>query len=100
MQGCPLYVEARSGWLRLVGSVVENKRIAELPLNGRNALALMFLTPNVKSQAGATNSGFADRGTALSSVSINGGPSSINNFMLDGGSNNQAFLQDLNVNPT
>ena len=83
-----------------VGSVVENKRIEELPLNGRNALALMFLTPNVKSQAGATNSGFGDRGTALSSVSINGGPSSVNNFLLDGGNNNQAFVQDLNVNPT
>ena len=83
-----------------VGQVVENKRIEELPLNGRNALALMFLTPAVKSQAGATNSGFADRGTALSSVSINGGPSSVNNFLLDGGNNNQAFVQDLNVNPT
>src|SRR5579883_2637116 len=83
-----------------VGSVVENKRIEELPLNGRNALALMFLTPDVKSQAGATNSGFADRGTALSSVSINGGPSSVNNFLLDGGNNNQSFVQDLNVNPT
>jgi len=83
-----------------VGNVVENKRIAELPLNGRNALALVFLEPNVKSQAGATNSGFADRGLALSSVSINGGPSSVNNFLLDGGNNNQAFVQDLNVNPT
>ncbi|MBV8817853.1 MAG: carboxypeptidase regulatory-like domain-containing protein, partial [Acidobacteriaceae bacterium] len=83
-----------------VGQAVENKRIEELPLNGRNALALMFLTPDVKSQAGATNSGFADRGTALSSVSINGGPSSVNNFLLDGGNNNQAFVEDLNVNPT
>jgi outer membrane receptor protein involved in Fe transport len=83
-----------------VGNVVENKRIAELPLNGRNALALVFLEPNVKSQAGATNSGFADRGLALSSSSINGGPSSVNAFLLDGGNNNQAFVEDLNVNPT
>jgi hypothetical protein len=80
------------------GEVIENRRIEDLPLNGRNTLSLMYLAPNTKAQAGT--SGFADRGTALSDVSINGGPSSINAFLLDGGSNNKAYLQDLNVNPT
>jgi len=80
-----------------VGEVIENKRIEDLPLNGRNALALMFLSPDVKAQAGT--SGFGDRGTALSDVSINGGPSSVNAFLLDGGNNNQSFTGDLNVNP-
>ncbi|MFN7936216.1 MAG: carboxypeptidase regulatory-like domain-containing protein [Bryobacteraceae bacterium] len=83
-----------------VGKVVENRRISELPLNGRNALALVMLTPGVKSQAGPTNSGFVDRGIALSAVSINGGPSSLNSFVLDGGNNNSAYLADVNVNPT
>ncbi|QOY87373.1 TonB-dependent receptor [Paludibaculum fermentans] len=83
-----------------VGKVVENRRIADLPLNGRNALALVMLTPGVKSQAGPTNSGFVDRGTALSAISINGGPSSMNSFIVDGGNNNSAFLADINVNPT
>ena len=83
-----------------VGKVVENRRIADLPLNGRNALALVMLTPGVKSQAGPTNSGFVDRGTALSAVSINGGPSSLNGFIIDGGNNNSAYLADINANPT
>src|SRR3954470_10865819 len=83
-----------------VGKVVENRRIADLPLNGRNALALVMLTPGVKSQAGPTNSGFVDRGTALSAVSINGGPRSLNSFIIDGGNNNSAYLADINVNPT
>jgi hypothetical protein len=83
-----------------VGKVVENRRIADLPLNGRNALALVMLTPGVKSQAGPTNSGFVDRGTALSAISINGGPSSLNSFIIDGGNNNSAYLADINVNPT
>ncbi|MBI4890969.1 MAG: TonB-dependent receptor, partial [Acidobacteria bacterium] len=83
-----------------VGKVVENRRITDLPLNGRNALALVMLTPGVKSQAGPTNSGFVDRGVALSAISINGGPSSLNSFVLDGGNNNSSYLADVNVNPT
>ncbi|MBI3278534.1 MAG: carboxypeptidase regulatory-like domain-containing protein [Acidobacteria bacterium] len=83
-----------------IGKVVENRRITDLPLNGRNVLALVLLTPGVKSQGGPLNSGFADRGIQLSAVSINGGPSALNSMLVDGGNNNNAFLADLNVNPT
>lgn len=82
-----------------VGKVIENRRISELPLNGRNALALMALTPGVKSNAGPTQSGFADRGIALSAVSINGGPGGLNSYLLDGATNNQSYLADINVSP-
>lgn len=83
-----------------VGKVIENKRVQELPLNGRNALSLVLLTPGVKSQAGPTNSGFGDRGIQLSAISINGGPSALNSFVLDGANNNQGYLADINANPT
>jgi hypothetical protein len=83
-----------------IGKVVENRRINDLPLNGRNVLALVLLTPGVKSQGGPTNSGFSDRGIQLSAVSINGGPSALNSLVVDGGNNNNAYLADLNVNPT
>jgi Carboxypeptidase regulatory-like domain len=82
-----------------VGKVIENRRITELPLNGRNALALMALAPSVKSNSGPTQSGFSDRGVALSAISINGGPTGINQYVLDGATNNQSYLADINVNP-
>jgi len=82
-----------------VGKVVENRRVQELPLNGRNVLALVLLTPSVKSNAGPTNSGFADRGIQLSSVSINGGPNSMNGMILDGGNNIQSYIGEVNINP-
>lgn len=94
--GDPVMVDSSNATL---GVVVENRRVVDLPLNGRNALALVMLTPAVISQAGPTNSGFANRGTALSNVSINGGPPVFNNYVLDGGNNNQAQQSDINVQP-
>lgn len=94
--GAAPLVDTTSGTL---GKVVEQRRIADLPINGRNALALMMLTPGVKSNAGPTNSGFAERGILISSVSINGGPSSMNGMILDGGTNVQAFQADVNISP-
>lgn len=83
-----------------VGKVIENKRIQELPINGRNALALTLLTPAVRTTFTGNSSGFADRGIALSGMSINGGPSALNAIVMDGANNNQGYLADINVNPT
>jgi len=49
-----------------------------------SAFALIELTPNAHSNAGPTQSGFADRGTNLSAFSINGGPTAVNNLLVDG----------------
>jgi outer membrane receptor protein involved in Fe transport len=82
-----------------IGKVVDNTRMVELPINGRNGLSLLELTPNVRSQS-AEQSGFADRGTAISAVTINGGVSGANMIVLDGTSNIQPRQGDSNVNMT
>ncbi len=80
------------------GQVIENKRVVELPLNGRNAFALVALAPNVHSNAGPGQSGFADRGTSLADWSINGGPNAANNMLVDGSVGQNSYYPDLNAN--
>jgi hypothetical protein len=86
-------VEASAAQLQVenttVGTVIENKRIVELPLNGRNYLQLVALTPNVTTlspsagQAGARQGG--DR--ASQSISVAGQRTMFTYFSLDGVNN-------------
>ena len=72
-----------------VGTVIDNKRIVELPLNGRNYLQLVALTPNATTlspsagQAGSRQGG--DR--AIQSISVAGQRIMFDNFTLDGVNN-------------
>ena len=80
-----------------IGEVIERKRVSDLPINGRGALALTMLTAGVISNAGPTNSGFGDRGIQLSSISINGSPNSMNAQMLDGNNNILSYVGEVGV---
>lgn len=81
----------------VLGKVIENRRIEELPLNGRNPTALSFLTPGVRTAVGPAYSGFADRGIRISTMSINNGPAGMNDHLLDGNHNVLAYIQEIAV---
>ena len=83
--GAAQLVETESG---RVSSLVSEKQVTELPLNGRNYAALVTLVPGLS----APNEGgaFSTRGTGLDShvdVSVNGNQSNANMWTVDGVNN-------------
>ncbi|MGH9627742.1 MAG: hypothetical protein ACRD7E_05295, partial [Bryobacteraceae bacterium] len=85
-----------------VGTVIENKRIVELPLNGRNYLQLVALAPNVSygfpsaGQAGARQGGIR----ADQSISVGGMRSQFNRYTLDGVENTDPNFNTFVVLPS
>ena len=69
-----------------VGTVIDNRRIVELPLNGRNYLSLIALSPNVSAGfAGAGQAGDRQGGSrANQQISIAGQRREFNYYTLDG----------------
>ena len=72
-----------------VGTVIENRRIVELPLNGRNFLSLVALSPNVSAEfATAGQAGDRQGGSrANQQLSISGQRREFNYYTLDGTDN-------------
>jgi hypothetical protein len=69
-----------------VGQVIDNKRIVELPLNGRSYLQLTALTPgvNINSSPSGGATSFQGGHRSRQQISINGQRGQFNHFTLDG----------------
>jgi hypothetical protein len=72
-----------------IGTIIDNKRIVELPLNGRNYLSLIALSTNVSAEfAGAGQAGDRQGGSrANQNFSISGQRREFNYYTLDGTDN-------------
>ncbi|MBA3639516.1 MAG: TonB-dependent receptor [Acidobacteria bacterium] len=79
-----------------LGTVIDQKKIVELPLNGRNFTQLGTLIPGVVAPPPALGGAAGDAtpggfGATTSGFSVNGMRNQSNNFLLDGASNNDTF---------
>ncbi len=75
-----------------LGTVVSNREVTELPLNGRNFLQLNLLVPGVNQGVkGSQNQ------TQGGSISVNGVREQSNNFLLDGMDNNDLAINQYAV---
>ena len=81
-------VETRSGD---VSSLISEKQVTELPLNGRNYSSLVLMVPGVSAAGGGVNgANFAATGTGLDGgvdMSVNGNGSNQNLWTVDGVNN-------------
>jgi hypothetical protein len=74
-----------------VSSVIDQRRIIDLPLNGRQATQLMLLSGGaitVPNNGGLTSS---KNYTSSTGIAVGGGTAGFNNYLLDGGDNNDPF---------
>ena len=80
-----------------LGAVMTDTSIRELPLNTRNAYALLQLQPGVQSQLGADLFAGSDNPGV---VSVNGGRGRSNNYMVNGGDGNDIFVNGPAIQPS
>jgi hypothetical protein len=77
-----------------VATVVNNKTVEELPLNGRSFTQLTVLVP------GGVGTGTATFQSSGTTVSVSGLRSENNNYTLDGVNNNETFFKSYGVQPS
>lgn len=89
-----------------LGQVVETRSVTELPLNGRNPLALVGLVPGVVPQ-GTPSAGNSSAGNpvganpfALGDFQVGGGMAGQSQILIDGVPTNGAYLNVVTVIPT
>ena len=85
-----------------LGSVIDQQRIVELPINGRNYLSLVKLSPNVSAEMGAGGQANGRQGgeRANQALSISGQRQQFNRFTLDGIDNTDSDFNTFVVRPS
>lgn len=68
-----------------ISEVIDSRRIADLPLNGRNPVQLQLLVPGVGRRGGRDQQ-------QNETISVNGSGFRFNNYALDGGDNHDPFF--------
>jgi hypothetical protein len=85
-----------------VSSTVTARAVQDLPLNGRNFVQLVALTPGANEGSGNSLSSGGrpdDRRTNAAGLSVNGQDESLNNWVVDGIDDNERVIGSIGVKP-
>ena len=82
-----------------LNTVINQTMINDLPLNGRNVLQLMRLTPGTLSATGTWNQGSTRPEAGSELISASGGRGNSTTFVMDGGLNEDPYTEVANVVP-
>jgi outer membrane receptor protein involved in Fe transport len=99
-------VEAQASALQTDSAVVSNtigeQQTQDLPLNGRNFVQLIQLSPGVNegNPGGLTNGDGLDDHRQSAEMSVNGQSDVLNNQMIDGADNNERLIGTVGVRPS
>ena len=85
-----------------LGAVIEQRRIVDLPINGRNYLNLVKLSPNVSAEMGSGGQANSRQGgeRANQAISVSGQRQQYNRFTLDGVENTDPNFNTFVVRPS
>ncbi len=81
-----------------LGQVMENKRLVDLPINGRNSYGFAALIPGVRAPSLFTGVAYASYNDQF--ISINGSRANVSQFYLDGGANSTAGFNGPGIFPS
>jgi outer membrane receptor protein involved in Fe transport len=82
-----------------LGAVMDNRQVANLPLNSRDTYQLLQLQPGVMSTVGSSST-IVYGSDQPGAVSVNGGRGRANNFSVNGGDANDLFVNLPTVQPS
>jgi hypothetical protein len=82
-----------------LNTVINQTMINDLPLNGRNVLQLMRLTPGTLSATGTWNQSSTRPEAGAELISASGGRGNTTTFVMDGGLNEDPYTEVSNVVP-
>jgi len=82
-----------------LNTVIHQKMITDLPLNGRNVLQLVRLTPGTLSAPGTFNQAATRPESGSELISASGGRGNSTTFVLDGGIHEDPYTEVANVLP-
>lgn len=82
-----------------LGQVVQGKQVTNIPLNGRNVLALVALVPGVVPQGGSSNNLTGQNVFAAGNYQIGGGNSNQSSVLVDGAPVNTSYGNTVELVP-